>query len=222
MEKLELISFKLCPFVQRSVIALRHKNVPFDVTHIDLDHPPAWFHEISPFGKVPLLKVGNQAVLFESAIINEYLDETTPPRLHPEDPVQRALNRAWIEFGSACIVDLYMLTVAGSAAGFEEHRQNLTSKLRRLESEIAPAPYFNGSQFSLVDAAYAPLLIRLELINQAHPILDASEFPRLEAWHDALLELPSVKGSVVPDFVRLYLDHIRARGGYFAGLMPAG
>ena len=220
METLELISFKLCPFVQRAVITLHHKNLPFTLTHIDLDHPPAWFHSISPFGKVPLLKVGERAVLFESAVIAEYLDETTAPRLHPQDPLRRALNRAWIEFGSAALGDLFQLTAAKTAEAFAAQHQHLLAKLRRLEGEIA-GPFFNGADFSLVDAAYAPLLIRLELLNQAHPLFEADEFPRLEAWHDALLAVAAVKASVVPDFVRLYLDHIRARGGHLATLLPA-
>src|SRR5512135_2479728 len=195
VERLELVSFKICPFVQRSVITLRYKDVPFTLTHIDLDHPPAWFKEISPFGKVPLLKVGDRAVLFESAVINEYLDETTPNRLQPEDPLQRALNRAWIEFASACLVDLYQLTVAVDEAKFEENRQALQGKLRRLEQSLKPAPYFNGDRFSLADAAFAPLLMRLELINQLLPVYEPAEFPRLEAWGDALMALPAVKES---------------------------
>ena len=222
MEHLELVSFKVCPFVQRSVITLRYKNVPFDITHIDLNHPPEWFGAISPFGKVPLLKVGDKAVLFESAVINEYLDEITPaPRLHPEDPLQRAINRAWIEFGSACLADLYMLTVAADEAQFEECRSSLLGKLCRLETEIHPAPYFNGDKFSLADAAFAPLLMRLELLNQVHCIFDSAEFPKLEAWSDTLMAMPAVKESVVHDFVKVYFDHIRGRGGYLASCLPA-
>ncbi|MGC9457270.1 MAG: glutathione S-transferase family protein, partial [Halothiobacillaceae bacterium] len=83
--KLELISFKLCPFVQRSVITLLHKDQPFETTFINLMDPPDWFSEISPLGKVPLLRV-DDTVLFESAVINEFIDEVTPDRLMPEDP----------------------------------------------------------------------------------------------------------------------------------------
>lgn len=220
MESLELVSFKICPFVQRSVITLRYKAVPFNLTYIDLAHPPAWFTEISPFGKVPLLKVGDRAVLFESAVINEYLDETTPNRLQPEDPLQRALNRAWIEFASACLVDLYQLTVAEGEAKFEENRQALLGKLRRMEQDLNPAPYFNGDKFSLADAAFAPLLMRLELINQVLPVYDPAEFPKLEGWNDALMALPAVKESVIPDFVKVYFDHLRGRGGYVAAHLP--
>ena len=96
---IELISFDLCPFVQRSVITLLEKNIPFKRTNIDLANKPDWFLQISPLGKVPVLRI-NGNILFESAVINEYLDEITPPSMHPQDSLQKAVNRAWIEFGS--------------------------------------------------------------------------------------------------------------------------
>jgi hypothetical protein len=57
---LHLISFKTCPFVQRAVITLKHKNIDFDITYIDLAEPPDWFLEMSPLGKVPVLKVDDE------------------------------------------------------------------------------------------------------------------------------------------------------------------
>ena len=108
--KPELISFKLCPFVQRSVIVLLEKKVPFDIRYIDLSNPPDWFKAISPLGKVPLLKLGD-TVLFESAVIMEYLDEVNPPSLHPSDPLRKAHHRAWIEFSSTLLVSQYQLTM---------------------------------------------------------------------------------------------------------------
>ena len=66
---LELVSFKLCPFVQRAVITLLQLRVPYRIQYIDLDAPPEWFLRISPFGKVPVLIVDHRTVLFESAVI---------------------------------------------------------------------------------------------------------------------------------------------------------
>jgi glutathione S-transferase len=103
MVRPELVSFDLCPFVQRSVIVLREKGIDFDITYIDLADPPGWFRDISPLGKVPLLRVGEE-VLFESAVIMEYLDEITPPPLQPADPLLRAKNRAWSEFASGLLM----------------------------------------------------------------------------------------------------------------------
>ena len=75
--KLELISFKICPFVQRAVITLLHKNIPHEISYIDLASPPDWFQNMSPFGKTPVLNVDDQHVIFESAIIDEFLDDTS-------------------------------------------------------------------------------------------------------------------------------------------------
>src|ERR1700726_89092 len=97
---LKLISHKLCPYVQRAVIALSEKGVPFERIDIDLSNKPDWFLKISPLGKTPVLLVGDHAI-FESAVILEYLEETQIKPLHPADPLRRAEHRAWIEFGSA-------------------------------------------------------------------------------------------------------------------------
>ena len=93
--KFELVSFDICPYVQRSVITLKHKKIDFKLTFIDLEKPPEWFNKISPLGKVPLLLVRNSesekpTVLFESAPINEYLDEVTPDSINSKDPIQKA------------------------------------------------------------------------------------------------------------------------------------
>ena len=86
MSRLELISHHLCPYVQRASIALDEKGVAFERTNVDLSAKPDWFRAISPLGKVPLLRVDGE-VLFESAAICEYLDETATPALHPKDPL---------------------------------------------------------------------------------------------------------------------------------------
>ena len=152
--KLELISFKICPFVQRSVITLLYKNVPFDITHIDLNDPPAWFREISPFGKVPVLRVDDKYVIFESAVINEFLDESTPGSLLPFDTLRRAIDRSWIDFGTAMTLDLSALMHAASQDRFETAQKELSRKLHWLEKTLENGPYFNGDKLSLVDAAY--------------------------------------------------------------------
>ena len=88
-ERPKLVSHKLCPYVQRAVIALVEKDVPFERIDIDLAHKPDWFLKISPLGKTPVLLVGDHAI-FESAVILEYLEETEARPLHPSDPLRRA------------------------------------------------------------------------------------------------------------------------------------
>ena len=96
--KFMLCSFKTCPWVQRAAIVLREKQVPYDITYIDRDNRPDWFLAISPHSKVPVLQIDGKDALFESNAIAEYLEETAAPRLHPEDPIARARNRAWTDY----------------------------------------------------------------------------------------------------------------------------
>ncbi|KPJ93953.1 MAG: glutathione S-transferase [Gammaproteobacteria bacterium SG8_11] len=212
---LELISFKICPFVQRAVITLLEKKIDFDINYIDLKHPPDWFLEISPFGKVPVLRVDDK-VLFESAIIVEYLDEISPPSLHPSDPFRKAENRAWIEFGSNINVEQYSMLIAKDQTAFEEKFQALRKDLQRLEQQLGAGPYFNGEQFSLVDAAYAPPLMRFNLIERYYDFKLFENCPKSTAWQKTLLSRESVQHSVVQEFETLFTSAIRDAGGYAA------
>ncbi|WP_197470558.1 glutathione S-transferase family protein, partial [Erythrobacter sp. HI0019] len=106
MADLTLVSHHLCPYVQRAAIALSEKGTGYDRSYIDLAQKPDWFIVISPLGKVPLLLVKqgeDRHVIFESAVILEYLDDTVAPKLHPDDPLERARHRAWIDFGSSIL-----------------------------------------------------------------------------------------------------------------------
>ena len=213
--KPELISFKLCPFVQRSVIILLEKGIDFDITYIDLQNPPDWFTEISPFGKVPVLRCGD-IVLFESAVINEYIDETHPPELHPADPMQRAQNRAWIEFGGGLNLDIHGVMTAKDEKKFANNCAKVKKELARVEDLLTDGPYLNGADFSLADAAYAPTLMRLKLIHQHYGLDLMDGLPKLKAWCETLCARDSVSRSVVPEFEGLFCASIDKAEGQLA------
>lgn len=84
--KFVLVSHVLCPYVQRSVIALKELGVDYQRIDIDLADPPEWFREISPLGKVPLLIVDDDTVLFESAVIAEFISEVAGGGLLSDQP----------------------------------------------------------------------------------------------------------------------------------------
>jgi glutathione S-transferase len=211
--RLELISFKLCPFVQRAVITLLHRKVPHEVTYIDLADPPQWFLDISPFGQVPVLKADDTPI-FESAVINEFIDEASPgPSLQPADPLQRALNRAWTELGSACLGDTHRIVTARDADALEDARDDLQEKLERLEEQLGAGPFFNGADLALIDTAFAPLFMRLAILDRHHQVLDRESIPKVTAWSEHLLALPVVRDSVASDFESAYLGFVRAQGG---------
>jgi len=206
--------------VQRAVVLLNEKDVAYDVTYIDLKDKPDWFLRLSPLGKVPVLKVG-KAVLFESAVICEYLDEVHPPSLHPADPLARAVNRGWVEFSSALFVDLYRLCTAEGKEEFEQRRGEAREKLERLEAQLGAGPFFNGPRFSLVDAAVAPAFMRIALMEEMHPLGLLDGLPKVRRWSEALLARESVRTSVVPEFVALFRDYL-AGGGSFLARNSAG
>lgn len=217
----QLISFVLCPYVQRSVITLKEKGVPFEITYIDLNNPPEWFPAISPMGKVPVLRVDGDRVLFESAVINEYLDETNPPPLHPQDPWRRAHNRAWIEFGSNLLGRQYRMLTAPDEEGYVRERDGLLADLRHLENQLGDGPFFNGAAFSLADAAYAPLFLRLAIIERCCPQGLLEPTPGSRAWSEALLVRPSVRESVVADFEAQFCQRFAMMGGYLGQRLSA-
>jgi glutathione S-transferase len=223
MTKFRLISFKLCPYVQRAAIVLAEKGVPFERVDIDLANKPDWFLKLSPLGKVPVLVVeqdGREEVLFESAVIAEYLDETLAPRLHPADPLEKARHRAWIEFASATLADIYGF-YAGDAATHRSKLKALEEKFARLETVLGDGPYFAGERFSLVDAAFAPAFRYFETFDRIldHGLFDAK--PKLAAWRRAVAERPSVAGAVAADYGPGLAAYITAKNGHMAHLLES-
>jgi glutathione S-transferase len=217
--KLELISFNVCPFVQRSVITLIHKKCDYKITFIDLSSPPNWFSEISPLGKVPVLKVDDKEILFESAVINEFIDDVTPGTLKPSDPLTLAKNRAWIEYGGTCLADLYMIADHIDEADMKKQMTGCVERLQRVEDILGNSTFFNGEELSLIDAAYAPLLIRLDFMNEKLNLLDWDQLPKLKEWRDSLLDLESVQKSIIDNFDLHYTNMIKGQNGYLASIL---
>ena len=165
-----LVSFKTCPWVQRAAIVLREKNIAFEFRHIDPDNRPDWFLAISPHKKVPVLRIDEKVSLFESNAIAEYLDETTEPRLHPNDPVLRAINRAWTDYVPTFANLVTAGAYADDEASYKASAENIPMAFERLELALAKqnaGPFFNGAKYSLVDAAYAPFLQRNFFLDRA-------------------------------------------------------
>jgi glutathione S-transferase len=218
--KPHLISFKLCPFVQKAVLTLLTKGIDFEIEYIDLENPPVWFKDISPLGKVPVLKIGNQ-ILFESSVIVEYLDEVYGESLHPSDPLLKAQNRSWMEFGNECLMNGYNLIVQPDQQGFNDQRVAMLNKLDQLEKQLSGTPFFNGDALSLVDLSFTPFFQRLQYINEVSPgLIDSARHPKLVNWSSKLLAQPNVSASTVAEIKQLYTGMMKKRNGYLATLMP--
>ena len=212
---LHLISHDLCPYVQRAVITLLEKEIPYDRTYINLSNKPDWFAQISPLGKVPLLQVGDE-VLFESAVICEYLDEITPGSLHPIDPLEKAKHRAWIEFGSSLLNEIAGFYSAKDEVAFNHKRQSLVDKFGWIERYLTQTPYFAGSQFSLVDAVYAPIFRYFDVFDTIADFSIFSETPQVTSWRLVLQSRPSVQSAVASNYNDLLLDFLKQKSSYLA------
>lgn len=217
---LHLISHALCPYVQRAAIALAEKGVAFLRTDIDLASKPDWFLAVSPFGKTPVLLVDGAAI-FESAVILEYLEETEPNPLHRPAPLDRARDRAWIEFGSAILNDIAGFYAAPDPAVFSARSAALRERFRRVEGELGEGPFFAGTRFGLVDVAFAPVFRYFDVFDAIGDFGILAGLPRVEAWRRALAGRASVRAAVSPDYPVLLRAFLLRRNAHLASLMRA-
>ncbi len=207
--EIEIYSAALCPFAHRSRLTLREKNISYKLIEIDLQNKPANFLEISPYGKVPVLKHGENRV-WESTIINEYLDETFPePPLLPKELIQRAHARIWINFA-----DTRLFTTSGKLLYGRDSQptallQELTEYLLFIEREgLAKIsdrePYWLGSELSLVDLTFYPWFEQINVLEHFRGFQIPPGLDRLNQWQAAVANRESVKSIANPP--EFYLD----------------
>ncbi len=224
MAKYLLVSFKTCPWVQRAAIVLREKKVDFEFRHIDRDHRPDWFLAISPHRKVPVLRIDDQVSLFESNAIAEYLDETIPPRLHPADAVRRAVNRAWTDYVPTFAEMVTATAYADTEAEYHAAAEKIPVPFERLEQALArqgSGPYFNGAEYALVDAAYAPFLQRYFFLDRVRKLGHIERFPRLRGWAEALMERRSTHSFPPDEFESMYRENLKRRNKWISRFIEA-
>jgi len=196
---IKLYDFKSSPNCQRVKIVLAEKNLPYDIAPIDLrahEQKTPEYLKLNPYGKVPVL-TDDATVLYESLIINEYLDEKYPnPPLMPKDPAKRAKARILVDYGMAHFDAPYQRLRMELMKDAKEQNQQViaTAKaelkklLQRLEDEIGEQQYLLGD-FSLVDADLLPRFTRLEGFG----VLPDPSLPRLGNYLERVKARPSVR-----------------------------
>ena len=176
--------------------------------------------QISPLGKTPVLQVDGQAI-FESAVICEYLDDTTAPRLHPEDALQRARHRAWMEFGSAMLNTIAGFYNAPDDAALERKAAELHAQSAQLEAALQDGPYFAGPRFSMVDAVFGPVFRYFDVFDGLGDFGFFASVPKLRAWRQALAARPSVAGAMGGDYPELLRRFLSQRPSALAQRLAA-
>ncbi|HVZ00747.1 MAG TPA: glutathione S-transferase family protein [Dongiaceae bacterium] len=219
-----LVSFKGCPWVQRVAIVLREKAIDFEFQHIEPGNRPDWFRSISPHNKVPVLRIDDTTALFESGAICEYLDETHAPRLHPNDPIERAVNRAWIEYMPTFMNVVSAHAYAMSEADYVKAAAQIPAAFEKLEQALGTqhaksgdgGPFFNGARYSLVDASYAPFLQRHLFLERIRKLGHIDGFPRVRAWAEAIVARRTTHSFPPAEYEAMYRDTVRRRAAWIS------
>ncbi len=186
---IRLYDFPRCPFCQKVRIALAEKGLPYEKILVDLakrEQKQRGFLEMNPYGKVPVL-VDDSHIIYESSIINEYLDEKYPnPPLMPPSPELRARVRILVDFAETRFNSTwYSLYRQGRHAAEGERGEELVGKaredmdghLRRLDSELEGRQYLAGS-YSLADIAFTPRIATFDDLG----ITVDKKYPHLSSW----------------------------------------
>ncbi|MEX0300036.1 MAG: glutathione S-transferase family protein [Kordiimonas sp.] len=197
---IKIVSFKICPFVQRITALLEAKQVPYDIEYISLKDKPQWFLDISPNGQVPILITEANQVLFESDAIAEYLDEVHAPLETNTTPETRAQNRAWSYLASKHYLVQCSAQRSPTKDLLEERSANLHKAFQKVEKILGDTPYFRGNSIGNVDMAWLPLLHRAHIIEK-HTCYDFLKgVPKVKAWQASLLKTGLAEKSVSEDF----------------------
>ena len=159
---MQLYSGTTCPFSHRCRFVLYEKGMDFQVIDVDLYNKPEDIAVMNPYNRVPVL-VDRELVLYESNIINEYIDERFPhPQLMPADPVQRARARLTLFNLEIELFSQIEALESGKEKQVDKARQQVTERLTEFAPVLARTKYMLGDDFTMADVAIAPLLWRLE------------------------------------------------------------
>ena len=175
-----LYSGTTCPFSQRCSFVLFEKGMDFEIRDVDLFNKPEDINVMNPYGQVPIL-VERDLILYESNIINEYIDERFPhPQLMPADPVMRARARLFLFRFEQELFSHVKALESGPAKGHEKARLYIRENLIQIAPIFVKQKFMLGEEFSMLDVAIAPLLWRLDhyqiqLNKQSAPLLKYAE-----------------------------------------------
>ncbi|WP_461538240.1 glutathione S-transferase family protein [Spongorhabdus nitratireducens] len=218
---LKVISFKICPFVQRITAILEAKQIPYEVEYISLSDKPQWFLDISPNGQVPVLVTENGTALFESDAIAEYLDEVYPALQPGLSFEQKALNRAWSYLGSKQYLVQCSAQRSQDIATLNERAEKLATAFAKVEKVLGDTRFFSGDIPGMVDLAWLPVLHRAYIVKEKTGFDFLAGFPKVQSWQSALIATGLAEKTVSEDFMakfsQFYLSEATALG---AGLSP--
>jgi len=204
---LKLVSFALCPFVQRARIILLENKIEHELEFIDLDMPPDWFYDVSPLEKVPVLLVDDEPI-FESLVICDYINDISDSNLYPEDFLLKAQQRAWISLSDNLLDLVYELMFATDETKYKQAKASIIDRLEVIEEQLSTGPFYSGEKFAMIDVAYAPLFRFLDSIMSVSDINFYADAANVQTWAKACLAYPAVQNAVVKTFPEDFLVYL--------------
>jgi glutathione S-transferase len=197
--KPKLYNTQRCPYARRTRIVLYEKGIAFDVHEVDLSNKSEEFLKASPTGKVPVVVVDGDS-LYESNVVNQYLDEVTDgPRLMPEDPKRRAHTRIWMAFADTDFFPAVFVASVGRERGYSEERiseawEKLKTAMGKLEQRLEDRDYL-ADEFSLADVAHAGNFVRVREMEERGELF-LEEYPNVAAWMERIEGRQSYEAAV--------------------------
>ncbi len=203
---IKVVSFKICPFVQRVTAALEARKIPYEIEYISLSEPPEWFLEVSPNAQVPLLVTESNQALFESDAIVEYLDEVYGPLQKDVTPEQHAIDRAWSYQASKHYLKQCSAMSSADKSTLDTRTEELGKAFARVENVLGSGPYFKGQFIGNVDISWLPLLHRAAIIEQHTHYDFLKKYPKVKTWQSALMASGLAEKSVSDDFDEVFTN----------------
>lgn len=204
---LKVISFKICPFVQRVTAALNAKNVPYEIEYINLKDKPQWFLDISPNGQVPVLVAESGTVLFESDAITEYVEDEYGAIESDVTNEQRATDRAWSYLGTKHYLAQCGTMSSKDEETFKQKSAKLISVFAKVEQKLSTGvKFFKSNKLSNVDIAWLPLLHRADIVKKHTGFDFLCGLPKMQAWQASLLTSGVAENTTSADFEALFTD----------------
>ncbi|TYC54133.1 glutathione S-transferase family protein [Rhodobacterales bacterium] len=220
----EIVGHRLCPYVQRVVIAMREHGLPFKRRDIDLDERPNWLFDISPTGKVPLLRVPGGTWLFDSAVICRYLDTVSGGELLASDPLERARQEAWMSFADDMLATVAkMIYRDADAVALAASMEDLAGSLQSVGYRFPPMPWFAGQEFGLADAVFATLFRYFPVLDAGENRLIADALPAsLCDWWQMARRRASVSSAVPASYDAELRQFIREKESHLGRVLADG
>jgi glutathione S-transferase len=190
---------------------LSHAGIKCDIEHINLKNPPDWFGDVSPLKKVPVLQVGSVAI-YDSSIICDYLDDEFKLNLRPEDHLQRADMRSTVEYIGACTQQFFTSLLAAEVDQFRAGLLKFNSLLSVVEKYFSRNRDFYLNQFSMIDIAIAPLLVRINYVEEitgVQTVISEARFPVLFQIKEKTSSNRAVLGSLDEDSKERFLEFLK-------------